>query len=102
MVETEAFEERALELAATLADGPPVAHRYTKRATWAGRESVEAGLELESVAFGQLMATDDVTEGGVAVRERPGAPVRGEVATARASDRAVTESLNESRGQVVL
>jgi len=55
--------ERAAELAADLAAGPPIAQRYTKRAIHAGRDDTEAGLELESQAFGHLLGTDDVMEG---------------------------------------
>jgi enoyl-CoA hydratase/3-hydroxyacyl-CoA dehydrogenase len=63
VVENGTLRERALELAADLAAGPPVAQRFTKRAMHAGRDDLEAGLELESQAFGHLMATDDLMEG---------------------------------------
>ena len=36
---------------------------YTKRAMLAGRGDTDAGLEVESQAFGQLMNTDDLMEG---------------------------------------
>jgi enoyl-CoA hydratase/3-hydroxyacyl-CoA dehydrogenase len=55
--------ERAWELARDLAAGPPVAQRFTKRAMLAGREDTNAGLEIESQAFGHLMNTDDLMEG---------------------------------------
>jgi enoyl-CoA hydratase/3-hydroxyacyl-CoA dehydrogenase len=55
--------DRALELARDLAAGPPVAQALTKRAMLAGRGDVEAGLEVESEAFGLLMTTDDLMEG---------------------------------------
>jgi len=61
--EVDGFDEVAQEYAADLAAGPPVAQRYTKRAMKKGRESTEAGLEIESQAFGQLMNTDDLMEG---------------------------------------
>jgi len=57
------FEDRAFDLAADLAAGPPVAQKYTKRAMLAGRDDTDAGLEVESQAFGQLMNTDDLMEG---------------------------------------
>jgi len=57
------LDERAHELAADLAAGPPIAHRYTKRAMLAGRDNRSAGLEYENQAFGQLASTDDVIEG---------------------------------------
>ena len=56
------FEE-AYELAADLAQGPPVAQKMTKRAMLRGRDDTEAGLEIESQAFGHLIGTDDVMEG---------------------------------------
>jgi len=55
--------ERAWELARDLAAGPPIAQTYTKRAMLAGREDTDAGLEVESQAFGHLMNTDDLMEG---------------------------------------
>jgi len=52
-----------MELAADLAAGPPVAQRYTKRAMHAGRDDLDAGLELEAQAFGALFGTEDMMEG---------------------------------------
>jgi enoyl-CoA hydratase/3-hydroxyacyl-CoA dehydrogenase len=63
LVEVEEFEERAHELAADLAAGPPIAQRYTKRAMHRGQEDADAGLEIEAQAFGHLMSTDDLMEG---------------------------------------
>ncbi|QLC32728.1 enoyl-CoA hydratase/isomerase family protein [Halarchaeum sp. CBA1220] len=63
VVEADRLEERAFELARDLAAGPPVAQRYTKRAIRAGRESRDAGLEVEAQAFGQLLNTEDLMEG---------------------------------------
>ncbi len=63
VVENDAIDERAEELAADLAAGPPIAQRYTKRAMHAGRTDAEAGLEVESQAFGHLMNTEDLMEG---------------------------------------
>ncbi|WP_306057679.1 3-hydroxyacyl-CoA dehydrogenase/enoyl-CoA hydratase family protein [Natronococcus wangiae] len=63
VVDNDDLEERAFELAADLADGPPIATKYTKRAMLAGRHDTDAGLEYEAAAFGQLMATDDLMEG---------------------------------------
>jgi enoyl-CoA hydratase/3-hydroxyacyl-CoA dehydrogenase len=56
-------EERALELARDMAAGPPIAQAVTKRAMLAGRGDAEAGLAVESEAFGLLMTTDDLMEG---------------------------------------
>jgi enoyl-CoA hydratase/3-hydroxyacyl-CoA dehydrogenase len=63
VVEVSEFEARAFELAADLAAGPPIAQKYTKRAMLAGRDDTDAGLEVESQAFGHLMNTDDLMEG---------------------------------------
>jgi len=63
VVSPEAFDDRAFELAADLAAGPPIAQKYTKRAMLAGRDDTDAGLEVESQAFGHLMNTDDLMEG---------------------------------------
>ena len=63
VVDTDELEERAIELAGELAHGPPLAMEFTKKAMSAGRDSTEAGLEVESFAFGHLITTDDVMEG---------------------------------------
>ncbi|GGN15523.1 3-hydroxyacyl-CoA dehydrogenase/enoyl-CoA hydratase family protein [Halarchaeum nitratireducens] len=63
LVEADAVEAEARELARDLAAGPPIAQRYTKRAIRAGRESRTAGLEVEAHAFGQLLNTEDLVEG---------------------------------------
>ncbi|MEF8780697.1 MAG: 3-hydroxyacyl-CoA dehydrogenase NAD-binding domain-containing protein [Haloferacaceae archaeon] len=63
VVTPEEFDDRAFELARDLANGPPIAQRYTKRAMLAGRADTDAGLEIEAQAFGHLMATDDLMEG---------------------------------------
>ena len=57
------FEEDAVELAANLAGGPPLAMEYTKKAMHAGRDDTDAGLETEAFAFGHLITTDDLMEG---------------------------------------
>ncbi len=63
VVENDGIEERAWELARDLAAGPPIAQKFTKRAMLAGRDDVDAGLELEASAFGHLFTTDDLWEG---------------------------------------
>jgi enoyl-CoA hydratase / 3-hydroxyacyl-CoA dehydrogenase len=63
VVDNADLEDEAFELAASLAGGPPIATKYTKRAMLAGRHDTDAGLEYEAAAFGQLMATDDLMEG---------------------------------------
>ncbi|MWG36131.1 3-hydroxyacyl-CoA dehydrogenase/enoyl-CoA hydratase family protein [Halomarina oriensis] len=57
------FEEKAHELAAKLAGGPPVSQKLTKRAMLKGWEDPDAGLELEAQSFGHLLGTDDLMEG---------------------------------------
>ncbi|MGM0604678.1 MAG: enoyl-CoA hydratase/isomerase family protein, partial [Halobacteriota archaeon] len=63
VVDNDSLLEEAMALAKKLAAGPPIAQRYTKRAMLAGRDSTDAGLELENQAFGHLMSTDDLMEG---------------------------------------
>jgi enoyl-CoA hydratase/3-hydroxyacyl-CoA dehydrogenase len=63
VVPNDEFDEAAEGLAKQLASGPPIAQRYTKRALLAGRESTEAGLELEAQAAGALLNTEDMMEG---------------------------------------
>ena len=55
--------DAATELARDLAAGPPIAMDFTKRAMHAGRTDEDAGLEVESQAFGHLFATEDLMEG---------------------------------------
>ena len=57
------FRSRAVEFAAGVAGGPPIAQRYTKRAMRTGWENTEAGLEVEAQAFGHLMDTEDLAAG---------------------------------------
>jgi len=61
--------EAATDLAQDLAAGPPIAMDFTKRAMHAGRVDEDAGLEVESQAFGHLFATEDLMEGLTAFTE---------------------------------
>jgi enoyl-CoA hydratase/3-hydroxyacyl-CoA dehydrogenase len=63
IVPSEELVGRALALASDLADGPPIAQAYTKRAIHAGRGDGAAGFALEAQAFGGLFETDDFEEG---------------------------------------
>ncbi|RDI72880.1 3-hydroxyacyl-CoA dehydrogenase/enoyl-CoA hydratase family protein [Halopelagius longus] len=63
VVDNDELDDRAWELARDLASGPPIAQRYTKRAMRSGWENADAGLEVESQAFGLLYNTDDLMEG---------------------------------------
>jgi len=69
VVAADELEDRARELAADLAAGPPVATGFVKRAMLAGRESEAPGLDVESHAFGLLTTTDDLMEGVAAFAE---------------------------------
>jgi len=63
VVSDDEFEERARELAAEMASGPPVSRALTKQAMLKGAEDLDAGLELEAQSFGHLLGTDDLMEG---------------------------------------
>jgi enoyl-CoA hydratase/3-hydroxyacyl-CoA dehydrogenase len=63
VVDNDEFEQKAHEWAAKLAGGPPISQKLTKRAMLKGLHDREAGLELESQAFGHLINTDDLMEG---------------------------------------
>jgi enoyl-CoA hydratase/3-hydroxyacyl-CoA dehydrogenase len=63
VTDSDSLLEEARALAEKLADGPPVAQRYTKRAMLRGWDDVEAGLEIEAQAFGHIAASDDAMEG---------------------------------------
>jgi len=73
VVSGDELDERAWELAESLAAGPPIAQKYTKRAMHAGRTDGEAGLEVEAMGFGHVMNTDDLME-GVTAFMRDGEP----------------------------
>ncbi|MFO7834670.1 MAG: 3-hydroxyacyl-CoA dehydrogenase NAD-binding domain-containing protein [Halohasta sp.] len=62
-VAADELEAAAMDLAEKLAAGPPIAQGFTKRAMLAGRDDIEAGLEIEAQAFGLLATTDDLQEG---------------------------------------
>ncbi len=63
IVDSEELVDRTLELATDLAGGPPIGHRFVKRAMAAGRDDIDAGLEVEAAAFGHLMGTEDLMTG---------------------------------------
>jgi enoyl-CoA hydratase/3-hydroxyacyl-CoA dehydrogenase len=63
VVPNDALEDEAFDLAANLAGGPPIAMGLTKKAMLRGWENTDAGLEVESQAFGHLIGTDDLMEG---------------------------------------
>ena len=61
--EPDEFEAAALEYTEKLAQGPPLAQRFTKRAMHKGWDNHEAGLEVESMGFGHVVNSEDVHEG---------------------------------------
>jgi enoyl-CoA hydratase/3-hydroxyacyl-CoA dehydrogenase len=63
VVAEDEFDSFVEDYAADLASGPPIAYEYAKRALLAGQDDVEAGLEIEAQAFGQLVDTEDALEG---------------------------------------
>ncbi|ELZ99319.1 3-hydroxyacyl-CoA dehydrogenase/enoyl-CoA hydratase family protein [Haloferax sulfurifontis] len=63
LFESENFETDAFEYAKQFAQGPPVAQRLTKRAMHSAWEDSDAGLEVESQAFGLVFTTTDLMEG---------------------------------------
>jgi enoyl-CoA hydratase/3-hydroxyacyl-CoA dehydrogenase len=63
VVPDDELRDTALDLAADLARGPPLAQEYTKKAFLAGRDDTTAGMEVEAQAFGHLVGSDDFMEG---------------------------------------
>jgi enoyl-CoA hydratase/3-hydroxyacyl-CoA dehydrogenase len=69
-VEAEAFEATVEEFVDDLVNGPPIALKLAKRVMNEGAdENLEAGLRMESQAFGLLLTTDDMMEGASAFME---------------------------------
>jgi enoyl-CoA hydratase/3-hydroxyacyl-CoA dehydrogenase len=66
---SEEFDEEAKAFAQSIAEGPPIAQRYTKRIIHSAGESLDAGLELEASSLGHLMDTEDLAEGTQAFAE---------------------------------
>ncbi|MDL5361575.1 3-hydroxyacyl-CoA dehydrogenase/enoyl-CoA hydratase family protein [Halalkalicoccus sp. NIPERK01] len=73
------FETTVEEFVSDLVEGPPIALRKAKRVMNRGRDGdMEAGLEMESQAFGILLGTEDVAEGTAAFSENREPEFRGE------------------------
>ena len=71
VVEPDRTEERAIELAATIAAKPPLAVRLAKQAVLlASDKALADGLAFERQAFCTLLATEDRAEGTAAFLER--------------------------------
>jgi enoyl-CoA hydratase/carnithine racemase len=78
VVEDEEFEERVYELAAELAEGPPIAQWFGKKVINQTRAQLETGLELEAALAGLLFETADKEEGHAAFVEKRDPEFRGE------------------------
>jgi enoyl-CoA hydratase/3-hydroxyacyl-CoA dehydrogenase len=66
----EEFEDTVEEFVDDLVSGPPIALRMAKEVMNEGAdENIDAGLRMESQAFGLLLTTDDMMEGASAFME---------------------------------
>jgi len=69
-VPVDEFDEVVDEFVSDLVSGPPIALKLAKRVMDEGADaSLDAGLDLESQAFGLLFTTDDMIEGTAAFAE---------------------------------
>jgi enoyl-CoA hydratase/3-hydroxyacyl-CoA dehydrogenase len=69
-VPEEEFEDVTEEFVADLVDGPPIAMKLAKQVMNDGADNdLDAGLRMESQAFGMLLTTDDMMEGAAAFME---------------------------------
>jgi enoyl-CoA hydratase/3-hydroxyacyl-CoA dehydrogenase len=78
-VDNEAFESEIRTFAEKLANQAPVALRLIKAMLNRGGDvPIDAGLEMEAMAFGLVMSTDDIYEGLQAFMEKREAKFKGE------------------------
>lgn len=78
VVADDEFEERVSDLAEQLAEGPPIAQWFGKKAVNEARAELERGLELEAALAGLLFETADKEEGHAAFVEKRDPEFRGE------------------------
>ncbi|MFC6838357.1 enoyl-CoA hydratase/isomerase family protein [Halomarina ordinaria] len=77
VVDDDAFDDRISELATDLANGPPLAQWFAKKAVNQCRADIERGLELEAALGALLFETEDNQEGLTAFIEKRDAEFRG-------------------------
>lgn len=78
VVDDDAFDGRVADLAADLADGPPLAQWFAKKAVNQCRADIQKGLELEAALGALLFETEDNQEGLSAFVEKRDPEFRGE------------------------
>ena len=78
VVDDDAFDERVAELADRLAEGPPLAQWFAKKAVNQCRADIQKGLELEAALGALLFETEDNQEGLTAFVEKRDPEFRGE------------------------
>ncbi len=69
VVPDDELDERVTDVAEQLADGPPIAQWFGKKAINESRAELENGLELEAALTGLLFETEDKAEGHAAFLE---------------------------------
>jgi enoyl-CoA hydratase/3-hydroxyacyl-CoA dehydrogenase len=63
VVDDEHLQERAVEVAKQISEGPPLAQEMIKRAMLVGRNDIKSGFDIERDGLGQLIGTEDIIEG---------------------------------------
>ena len=63
VVDDEHLQERAVEVAKQISEGPPLAQEMIKRAMLAGRNDIKNGFDIEREGLSQLIGTEDIIEG---------------------------------------
>ena len=63
VVDDEHLQERSVEVAKQISEGPPLAQEMIKRAMLIGRNDIKKGFDVEREGLGQLIGTEDIIEG---------------------------------------